>query len=151
MAIAWIYGVKRFCRDVEFMLQKPIGLYWRICWGFITPTMMIIILIYTIVKLQPLTYRDQPYPTSAYIAGWILFSVGVLQFPIWAYYAVRQQKGERLRERIVSSCQPEVNWGPLDEKLLREYREFTARYTIEAEPHLKQMNFFEKIRDRIFN
>ncbi|GAB0087877.1 Transporter [Sergentomyia squamirostris] len=147
IAISWVYGVKRLCKDVEFMLNVQIGLYWRICWGFITPIMMAIILIYTLVKLEPLTYRDEEYPISAYIAGWILFSIGVLQFPLWAYYAISQQSDGK----ITSSFKPQINWGPLDQHLLREYKEFTQKYIKESEPHWIQMNFFEKIRDRIFS
>uniref|UniRef100_A0A1B0DCW9 Sodium-dependent nutrient amino acid transporter 1 n=1 Tax=Phlebotomus papatasi TaxID=29031 RepID=A0A1B0DCW9_PHLPP len=151
VAIAWIYGVKRLCKDVEFMLRIPIGIYWRICWGFITPIMMAIILIYTLVKLEPLTYRDEYYPLAAYVAGWILFATGVMQFPFWAIYAITQQKSQNLKEKILSAFHSQINWGPLDENLLREYKEFTTKYKKECEPHLKQMNFFEKMRDRIFS
>lgn len=66
IAISWIYGVDRLCRDTEFMIGKKPGLYWRLCWGLITPLLMIAILIYTIVTYKPLTYKDIPYPHSAY-------------------------------------------------------------------------------------
>uniref|UniRef100_A0A182PFL1 Sodium-dependent nutrient amino acid transporter 1 n=1 Tax=Anopheles epiroticus TaxID=199890 RepID=A0A182PFL1_9DIPT len=34
MTFAWIYGVGRICRDIEFMLGIKTGLYWRVCWAF---------------------------------------------------------------------------------------------------------------------
>ncbi|XP_055691980.1 sodium-dependent nutrient amino acid transporter 1-like [Lutzomyia longipalpis] len=151
VSIAWVYGVKRLCKDVEFMLHIRIGWYWRLCWGFITPIMMACILIYTIVKLEPLTYRDQTYPTAAYAAGWILSTLGLMQFPLWALYAIKKQKVQGVWNKLHSALQPKANWGPLDENLLREYQSYTAKHMRESEPHWRQMNFFEKIRDKIFN
>lgn len=66
VTIGWIYGVNRLCRDVEFMLGRRTGLYWRICWGVVTPMLMIAILIYTIVTYEPLTYKGTAYPNAAY-------------------------------------------------------------------------------------
>lgn len=66
ITIAWIYGVNRLCKDAEFMLGIKTGLYWRICWGIITPLLMGSILIYTLITLEPLTYNGYIYPTNAY-------------------------------------------------------------------------------------
>jgi solute carrier family 6 amino acid transporter-like protein 5/7/9/14 len=35
VTICWIYGVDRFCKDIEFMLGIYPGLYWRLCWTYI--------------------------------------------------------------------------------------------------------------------
>jgi solute carrier family 6 amino acid transporter-like protein 5/7/9/14 len=48
------------------MLGKKTGIYWRICWGFITPVLMIAILMYSLVTMEPLEYNNQPFPTGAY-------------------------------------------------------------------------------------
>lgn len=45
--------------------HKP-GLYWKLCWGFITPTFMIVILIYFLITYRPLEYNGVAYPTTAY-------------------------------------------------------------------------------------
>lgn len=66
IAVFWIYGVNRLCRDTEFMIGQNPGWYWRICWGFITPGVMITILLYTFISFRPLTYRDYVYPDTAY-------------------------------------------------------------------------------------
>jgi len=34
IGVAWCYGLNRFCRDIEFMLNIKIGFYWKFCWGF---------------------------------------------------------------------------------------------------------------------
>jgi solute carrier family 6 amino acid transporter-like protein 5/7/9/14 len=35
VAICWIYGVRRLCKDMQFMLGSTPSLYWRICWNYI--------------------------------------------------------------------------------------------------------------------
>lgn len=61
-----IAGVNRLCRDTEFMSGRNPGLYWRMCWGIITPAVMITILLYTFITYKPLTYRGYIYPDTAY-------------------------------------------------------------------------------------
>jgi solute carrier family 6 amino acid transporter-like protein 5/7/9/14 len=59
-------GVDNFCSDIEFMVGRKLSAYWRLCWGIITPVLMISILAYAIVTMKPETYQDKPFPTSAY-------------------------------------------------------------------------------------
>lgn len=66
ITFGWIYGVDRLCKDIEFMLSRKTGWYWRICWRFITPAMMAFILIYTIVDMKLITYGGYVYPTLFY-------------------------------------------------------------------------------------
>lgn len=42
------------------------GIYWRICWGIITPGLMLAVLIYTLVDMKPLTYKNIEYPNVAH-------------------------------------------------------------------------------------
>ena len=42
------------------------GIYWRICWAIITPGIMALVLIYTLIEYKPLTYKNIEYPTLAY-------------------------------------------------------------------------------------
>lgn len=65
IAICWVYGVNRLCRDIDFMISHKPGLYWRLCWGILTPLMMIVILIYTVVSFTPATYKGLAYPEWA--------------------------------------------------------------------------------------
>lgn len=65
VSIGWIYGTKRFCQDIEFMLGIKTGVIWRMCWSIITPLFMVCILGYTIATLEPIKYNGVPYPTWA--------------------------------------------------------------------------------------
>lgn len=64
--IFWVYGLENFLDDVEFMLSRRPSVYWRICWGIITPVLLTAILIYTIAIMKPLEYSGIAYPDSAH-------------------------------------------------------------------------------------
>ncbi|XP_050095730.1 sodium-dependent nutrient amino acid transporter 1-like isoform X2 [Anopheles aquasalis] len=124
IAIGWVYGVDRLCKDTEFMLGHRPNLYWRLCWRWITPALMFIILIYNLITLEPLMYKQYVYPTIAYDIGWCIFAFGLLQLPIWAMYAVYKQGGKTLTEKIKNSLKPTADWGPLDPATHYEYKKF---------------------------
>lgn len=148
IAIGWIYGVNRLCKDIEFMIGRNPGIYWRLCWGIITPILMISILIYTIVSYEPLTYKNILYPNSAYgsyieknqkdcvlynndnnnisAAGWTVAAFGILQLPIWAVIAIIKQKGDTWSEKIAGAFRPTADWGPRDPAIFERYKKHTA-------------------------
>lgn len=66
VSIFWVYGLRNFLNDMEFMLGKRLGIYWRLCWLLITPLLMIVILIYTIATYESPKYNDSRFPDYAY-------------------------------------------------------------------------------------
>uniref|UniRef100_A0A182JB06 Sodium-dependent nutrient amino acid transporter 1 n=1 Tax=Anopheles atroparvus TaxID=41427 RepID=A0A182JB06_ANOAO len=124
IAICWVYGVDRLCKDTEFMLGHRPSIYWRLCWRWITPLLMFVILIYNLVTLQPLMYKQYVYPTVAYGIGWCIFAFGLMQLPIWAAYAVYKQSGKSLTEKIRNAFKPIAAWGPIDPATHYEYKKF---------------------------
>lgn len=92
LTVSWIYGVDRFCKDIEFMLERKTGIYWRVCWKYVTPTIMIGIFLYFIYIWKPIDYQGVEYSTGMHALGWCISLVGLLQLPFWAIYAVIKQK-----------------------------------------------------------
>lgn len=66
IGVLWIYGLDDFCDDVEFMLNRRPGAYWRVCWVLVTPIFMLIIFIYSMVTYEKLLYGGREYPLAAY-------------------------------------------------------------------------------------
>lgn len=64
-AIAWVYGIGNICRDIEFMLNRKVGWYWKICWGFVIPVGLFGILIYAMVTREELQSGGVPFPNVA--------------------------------------------------------------------------------------
>lgn len=65
VAIQWVYGVNRFCKDIEFMLGRKTGWYWRICWAGVIPIALIAILIYMMASHKPLMHGLYQFGTGA--------------------------------------------------------------------------------------
>lgn len=62
--VSWIYGVDRFCDDIEFMLGKKTGVYWKICWKFVTPAAMTAIFAYFLITWQTPRYQSYEFPPA---------------------------------------------------------------------------------------
>ena len=56
--MAWLYGADRFYDNLETMLGYRVHAWFGICWRWLTPSVTLGILIFSIVKFEPLTYND---------------------------------------------------------------------------------------------
>lgn len=65
VGIAWVYGVSKFCTDVEFMLNMKIGWFYRFCWGLIIPVTLVTVLVYSLLTSPTLTHAGVPFPDVA--------------------------------------------------------------------------------------
>ncbi|XP_030241857.1 sodium-dependent nutrient amino acid transporter 1 isoform X2 [Drosophila navojoa] len=144
--IGWIYGTDRLCKDIEFMLGRKVGLYWRLCWSIFTPLIMTIILIYFYATYEPLIYNNQPFPAWAYGIGWSITAFGVMQLPLWMLVAIIREPGNTLGEKICGAFRPKKNWGPTD-PLLRE--QYNKQIEHELMPKRGQ-GFWASIKQNIF-
>ncbi|XP_076679954.1 sodium-dependent nutrient amino acid transporter 1 [Andrena cerasifolii] len=127
ITIFWIYGVSNFLNDVEFMLGKKPSWYWRFCWAFITPVLMIVILAYTIITYEPPTYDGVPFPAYAYGIGWSLLALGVLTIAASILHKLIEKRSSSMLETIKAAFRPnEEKWGPSDPKVRLEWKEFKA-------------------------
>lgn len=88
----YIYGVNRVCVDAKFMLGFTPGIFWRICWWFVTPMLMTIIVTSEIIGFKPL---EGDYPLIAQVIGWCITLMGVIWFPILLFMRIvsRQEDG----------------------------------------------------------
>ncbi|GBO11783.1 Sodium-dependent noradrenaline transporter, partial [Araneus ventricosus] len=42
IGVAWFYGIERFSENIEEMIGHKPGLFWRLCWKFISPIFLIV-------------------------------------------------------------------------------------------------------------
>lgn len=127
VGIFWLYGVENFCWDVEFMLNRKVTPYWRISWFIVTPGMMIIIFLYSMVRLENPTYMSLQYPTSSLVAGWTIFFFGLAQIVIWAaWFMSRRSYEDEKGSAFKALFKPDPDWGPKSPKLRKEWALFKA-------------------------
>ncbi|KAL0110486.1 hypothetical protein PUN28_013833 [Cardiocondyla obscurior] len=112
IAIAWSYGLGNFLNDIEFMLNRRLSIFWRICWSVLTPGIILVIFIYTFVNLELLKYNNKFYPSLIYEIGWILFSIAVFQIPLWIVIAIFKNRHLPFRKMISEAFRPSKSWGP---------------------------------------
>nr|CAH7755518.1 unnamed protein product [Callosobruchus chinensis] len=51
VAVSYVYGLKRFADDIEMMTGTRPGLYWLICWKYLSPLAMLSILVASFVEI----------------------------------------------------------------------------------------------------
>ncbi|XP_023562746.1 sodium-dependent neutral amino acid transporter B(0)AT3 isoform X2 [Octodon degus] len=58
VGVVYVYGMKRFCADIEWMTGRWPNLYWRVSWWVVSPLLLLGILLSYIVLL---THRSPSY------------------------------------------------------------------------------------------
>lgn len=59
-------GLNNFVRDVKFMLDVELGIYWKFCWLVFIPLSLSGILVYVLCSMELPTMDGLYYPISAY-------------------------------------------------------------------------------------
>uniref|UniRef100_A0A671DPG6 Transporter n=1 Tax=Rhinolophus ferrumequinum TaxID=59479 RepID=A0A671DPG6_RHIFE len=59
VGVAYVYGLDRFCDDIEWMTGRRPGLYWRVTWKVISPLLLLTIFVayFALLTQTPLSYR----------------------------------------------------------------------------------------------
>lgn len=112
MAIMYIYGLNNFVRDVKFMLDVELGIYWKFCWLVFIPLSLSGILVYVLCSMELPTMDGLYYPISAYASGWILAGLALLMVPVGFLHALYIADEETLLQRVKSVFRPKSSWGP---------------------------------------
>ncbi|XP_067010554.1 sodium-dependent dopamine transporter isoform X2 [Anabrus simplex] len=81
IAISWIYGTQRFCDDIKDMIGFSPGLYWRVCWRFLAPAFLMLIIVYGLIGYEALTYEQYVYPVWANVLGWFIAGSSIAMIP----------------------------------------------------------------------
>lgn len=104
--ISFIYGIKRFCSDIQKMLGFKPGYYWRICWTIGAPIFLIAMIISSFINLQPLQYQDYIYPPIANLIGIIFALSSVSAIPLVGIYMLIKARGQTINEKFCQVIKP---------------------------------------------
>ncbi|NXF48122.1 SC6A7 protein, partial [Oceanites oceanicus] len=117
LGIAFCYGVNQFCRDIVDMICRcppwcshMLG-YFRVCWAFFTPCLLLFTLIYTFLDMDsvPLRHGTYEYPAWGMSLGVCMGALTSLQIPLWAAVALCRESGT-LSDRFQKATQPLCSW-----------------------------------------
>jgi hypothetical protein len=62
------------------------GIYWKICWDFITPVICLGVWIFSLVSYSRAKYGDYEFPLWGELVGWALALSSILCIPVYAIY-----------------------------------------------------------------
>ncbi|XP_077453975.1 solute carrier family 6 member 19b [Stigmatopora argus] len=109
-AVVYIYGIDRFNEDIEFMIGHKPNIFWQATWRFISPIIMIFILIfYFITKVsEKIVYKawdpeyekfpslvEKSYPPWIYVIIFILAGIPSIAIPFMALFKCLRAKRTR--------------------------------------------------------
>ncbi|XP_033150214.1 sodium- and chloride-dependent glycine transporter 2 [Drosophila busckii] len=120
--VSYIYGINNFMDDIEFMLGKRPSWYWKISWMYITPIVLIFILLTSIIFIRTITYGDTSYPVWAVVIGWLSFASSVIWIPLYIVYIMMRKRGN-VKESLKKRLRP-LDWTPADPEVREEYEAF---------------------------
>ncbi|XP_073848673.1 serotonin transporter [Musca autumnalis] len=109
--VFWFYGVERFSSDVEMMLGKKPGLFWRICWTYISPVFLLAIFIFSFLGYEEMLGTEYKYPLWSIKVGWAVTCSSVMCIPMYMIYKFFFASKGNCQERYDASFKPETNRG----------------------------------------
>lgn len=92
IGLIWVYGYGNFAFDIDFMLNKKIGFYWKATWKYTAPIFLSIVIATTMCTYKSTKIGDYQFPSWADTLGWMLTLVILLPIPLWAIYEILKQK-----------------------------------------------------------
>lgn len=117
VGVMWIYGWRRFCDDIHFMLGSSVQLIWKVTWAFVGPVALIVIYLYgTITMIVEGTATPKGVPEWGLAVGWVLSGICIIQLPLWYIVVVFKSPETTWKRKLLSSLRPSPDWGPSDPK-----------------------------------
>ncbi|XP_037711811.1 sodium- and chloride-dependent glycine transporter 2-like isoform X2 [Drosophila subpulchrella] len=114
--VLWIYGRKRFQRDIEFMLGKQIPSWKIFILRFVAPIILVICLL-AAVSVAEHTH----FPAVVLWMSIILVGLPILAIPGYGFFYLSQSPGT-YRDRLRRICQP-TDWYPVEMEYRQQYEE----------------------------
>ncbi|XP_078602404.1 sodium-dependent proline transporter-like isoform X2 [Branchiostoma floridae x Branchiostoma japonicum] len=111
IGICWIYGIKRFSSNIKDMIGHEPSMYFKVCWMFVSPALMLFIFIFSLVTYSPVEYNGKPYPGWGVSLGLLMAFSSIIAIPLFAIFALYKQEGSFL-QRLRAACRPTASWGP---------------------------------------
>ncbi|PAA68202.1 hypothetical protein BOX15_Mlig022485g2 [Macrostomum lignano] len=122
VTVGWVYGrpgfgnFHRFSEDIGLIMQRPISPIWRYLWQYISPALIMAIIIFNWVDYGRSEYTAGAgdfYPGWADALGWliaiatvlIIFGTGLLKL-------FMEPSGTPWKQRLLGLSIPSYKWGP---------------------------------------
>ncbi|ESO11695.1 hypothetical protein HELRODRAFT_166710 [Helobdella robusta] len=111
VAVSWFYGLNNFCADIQYALGFYPSIYWRICWKYISPLLLLVMILSSIIWFEPLRYmlntkQHYVYPGWANVLGWMITSSSIIFIPLTALYLLTCKGRRTFRKKLALNISP---------------------------------------------
>ncbi|CAG0905923.1 unnamed protein product [Darwinula stevensoni] len=90
----WLFsGTERFSCDIHQMLGFYPGIYWRVCWKYVAPVFLLLIVASGLWDYKPLTHQEYSYPAWADGLGWLIAASSFSCIPLVALFLLLTTPG----------------------------------------------------------
>uniref|UniRef100_A0A671W5W1 Transporter n=1 Tax=Sparus aurata TaxID=8175 RepID=A0A671W5W1_SPAAU len=121
IGVSWFYGVDRFSDDIQQMMGFRPGLYWRLCWKFVSPLFLLFVVVASTLTSSSLKYDEYVFPYWANFVGWGIAMSSMLFVPVYAIYKFLSLPGT-FKERIGYCITPEHEHHLVAEGNVRQFK-----------------------------
>ncbi|XP_071350440.1 sodium- and chloride-dependent neutral and basic amino acid transporter B(0+)-like [Trachinotus anak] len=114
IGFCYIYGGNRFIKDIEMMIGSKsfcFWLWWRACWFFISPCIILVIFVWSLINFAPPTYGQVQFPAWGLALGWCMVASILIWIPAVAGYKLIKAEGS-LWKRLKFLSSPSEDWHP---------------------------------------
>ncbi|XP_076117670.1 sodium- and chloride-dependent glycine transporter 2-like [Mytilus galloprovincialis] len=115
LVVGWIYGTDRFNTDIQMMIGYPPSCWWKFCWKWLTPCFLMMMLLFNMLQLKPVSFDKYQYPSWAIVFGWLIGMVSVVPIPLYIIKTLWCGNGTIL-QKFANSLQPVMDWRPILEE-----------------------------------
>ncbi|CAD5125246.1 DgyrCDS13488 [Dimorphilus gyrociliatus] len=129
VVLSWVYGIDRFSKDIEQMIDKEPWMWFKVLWKYVTPGLLILIILFTWIDYTPSNYGTYKFPAWADTLGWMMSMTSVMAIPIVALYKIvrtKSRNNETLWQKICRLSQPSCSWGPAISKYRKPHQDETC-------------------------
>ncbi|XP_061449644.1 sodium-dependent noradrenaline transporter [Rhineura floridana] len=121
IGVSWFYGVDRFSEDIQQMMGFKPGLYWRLCWKFVSPAFLLFVVLVSVINFKPLTYDEYVFPPWANSVGWGIASSSMILVPAYILYKLLKARGT-FKQRLAYCITPENEQHLVEQGNVRQYK-----------------------------
>jgi len=110
VTIVWIYGARPFSREISRVTGQEVPKILLYMWLFVTPVIVIVIMIFSLAGYKPLQYIDYVYPGWANAIGWCIASLSLICVPLGVIHEMSSfDDSKSLLERFKYSLRPKIS------------------------------------------
>ncbi|XP_037514587.2 sodium-dependent serotonin transporter [Rhipicephalus sanguineus] len=105
MVVCWFYGTNRFSQHIKEMLGHLPGLYWRMCWSYISPLFLFMMFLFAVLRYKALEWEDYKFPAWSISVGWLLTASSICFVPGYIVIAFLKTRGT-MKQRLIICLRP---------------------------------------------